>query len=249
MRASSPGGSVAEMGSFRRRVASALAAALAIGAAPPGEPAPPGTLPPPGQDGWEPLTFRSISRHTVYTPLADGDLRAEADCAASALVLPLAGIDLERTPVLRWRWRVDEPLQIADERSRGGDDFAARVYVMFHFQPDGASLLERIRQDLGRRWYGTELPGSALSFVWSSHEAPGSLWSNPYAAESRMIALERGPASDWREEAVDVVAAYRRAFGQAPPPPLALGIMTDADDSCQRAVARYGSFRFTAADP
>lgn len=225
-----------------RCAVSALAAALALGAAAPGE------LPPPGGDGWEPLTFRRIDRHTTYTRLeaAEG-VRAEADCAASALVLPLDGVDLARTPVLRWRWRVDRALEIADERSRGGDDFAARVYVMFRFEPERASFFEWARQRLGSRLFGSEMPGSALSFVWASHEAPGSVWTNPYAAESRMIALASGPSSGWREETVDVASAYRRAFDRPPPPPLALGIMTDADDACQQAVARYGSFRFTAA--
>ena len=223
------------------RLSAAVAVAAAIATAEPT------ALPPPGADGWEPLTFRSISRHTAYEPLPDADgVRAEADCAASALVLPLEGVDLERTPVLRWRWRVDRPLDIPDERSREGDDFAARVYVMFRFEPERASFVERARNSLGSRLFGTQMPGSTLNFVWTSREEPGSLWTNPFVASSRTIALARGAATDWREEAVDVVASYRRAFQRRPPPPLALGIMTDADNACQRAEARYAGFRFTA---
>ena len=36
------------------------------------------------------------------------------------------------------------------------------------------------------------------------------------------------------------------AFGRAPARALALGIMTDADDRCQRAVAEYADFRLTS---
>ena len=174
-------------------------------------------------------------------------MRAEADCAASALVLPLEGIDLVRTPILHWRWRVDRGLEISDERSRAGDDFAARVYVMFRFEPEGASVLDRARQRLGSALFGSEMPGTALSFVWASREAPGSAWQSPHGGQARILALASGAAADWRSEAVNVADTYRRAFEGEPPPMLALGIMTDADDSCQNAVARYADFRFTAA--
>jgi len=228
------------MRAIGRQLAAALAVACAAAAAETT------ALPHPDAAAWEPLTFRSVSRHTLYTPLAEGGgVRAEADCAASALVLPLEQVDLGRTPVLHWRWRVDRPLAIADERSRQGDDFAARVYVMFRFDPEHASLYARARQHIGSRLYGSELPGSAVNFVWTSREEPGALWTNPHADESRMIALARGDASGWRDEAVDVVAAYRRAFRRDPPGALALGIMTDSDNACQHAVARYAGFHFT----
>lgn len=208
-------------------------------------------LPSPGSDAWEPLRFRSIERATDYTPLPDAaGVRAESRCAASALVLPLGDRDLQldRTPVLHWRWRVDRPLRIEDERRRGGDDFAARVYVMFRFESERASLLRRARQRLGESLFGTEMPGTALNFVWTSREAPGASWTSPYTDDTRLLALARGASDHWRSEAVDVVEAYRRAFGEAPPRPLGLGLMTDADDSCQHAVARYADFRFGPAE-
>jgi hypothetical protein len=206
------------------------------------------SLPPPGSADWEPVAFRSVSRHTRYTLEARGGVRADADCAASALVLPLAQVDLARTPVLHWRWRIERPLAIENERSRRGDDFAARVYVTFRFEPERASLFARARQRIGSRLYGRELPGSAVSFVWTSRQEPGAVWTNPYADETRMVALARGGEPDWRDEAVDVVAAYRRAFERDPPGVLALGIMTDSDDACQHAVARYADFRFTGGE-
>ena len=224
----------------RRRLLTASISALAIAAMAAT------ALPQPGAPAWEPLTFKSVQRQTTYTPIPGGlGVRAEADCAASALVLPLAAIDLARTPVLRWRWQVEHPLEIENERIREGDDFAARVYLMFRFEPDRASFFERARQRLGSRLFGTEMPGSVLSFVWTSREAPGSRWTNPFASESKMIALARGGASEWRDEAVDVAAEYRRTFAHGPPAPLALGIMTDADNACQHATARYADFRFT----
>ena len=41
-------------------------------------------------------------------------------------------VDLARTPWLNWRWRAAETpaWSAADERSKQGDDFLARVYVI-----------------------------------------------------------------------------------------------------------------------
>jgi hypothetical protein len=199
----------------------------------------------PGEPAWQPLRFRSIERTTDYAPLPGepGGVRAEARCSASALVLPLERVDLARTPVLHWRWRVVRGLDVADERSRSGDDFAARVYVMFRFRPERAGWLERVQRALGRRLYGSEMPGTALSFVWGSRVAVGSTWTSPYTEHSRMIALASGPESGWRSESVDLPAAYERAFGESPPAAEGLGIMSDADDTCQHAVAEFRDFR------
>jgi hypothetical protein len=207
-------------------------------------------LPPPGDPAWQPVRFRSVERTTDYAPLADapGGVRAEARCAASALVLPLEGTDLSRTPVLHWRWRVLRGLDVPDERSRAGDDFAARVYVMFRFQPERAGWLERAQRALGERLYGTPMPGSALNFVWASRIAAGSTWTSPYAEQSRIIALASGADSEWRSESVDLPAAYQRAFGEIAPPAEGLGLMSDADDTCQHAVAEFRDFRLTARE-
>ena len=61
-----------------------------------------------------------------------------------------------------------------------------------------------------------------------------------------MGSLRRGGDAAWQAELVDLPLAYRRAFGRAPARALALGIMTDADDRCQRAVAEYADFRLTS---
>jgi hypothetical protein len=220
---------------------------LALWLAAPGLAAQEVPIPPPGTGAWQPLAFPKIERHTRYTP-ADEDGRlvlvAESECSASGLVYPLDDLDLARTPLLRWRWRVDEALTPANERSRSGDDFAARVYVSFVFEPERASLLERAARRLAAAVWGETMPGRALSYVWSSREPPGALWPNPYTEASQMIALASGGAAGWREAEVDLAADYRRAFGHVAPAPVFLALMTDTDDRCARARARYADFRF-----
>ena len=203
-------------------------------------------IPAPGTEAWQPLAFPKIERQTGYT-IAHEDgalvLRAQSECSASGLLHPLAGVDLAETPLLRWRWRVEEGLAPADERRRAGDDFAARVYVAFAFEPERSSLFERAARRLAAAVYGETLPGSSLNYVWSSREAIGAAWPNPYAASSHMVVAASGPASGWREVEVDLLADYARAFSRAAPAPLFLALMTDTDNRCLRARASYADFR------
>jgi hypothetical protein len=210
-------------------------------------------LPPPGTGDWQSFAFRNVARSTSYTAVSlDGlaAVRAESDCSASALLFPLRGVDLARTPRLSWRWRVLRGIEVADERVKAGDDFAARVYVMFQFDPARATLMQRMRRRVARVLYGDDLPGSALNFVWTSRLEVGAVWDNPFSAVSKMLAQATGAAPGWRQEDVDVAERYAALFGHAPPALLGLAIMSDTDNTCQRATALFADFRFSSrGDP
>ncbi len=224
----------------------AVAAAL-VAAAPAG---PVHDLPPPNDPAWKPLELPNVERPSEYRAVKDGDgwvLEASADCGCSALAIAASDIDLAATPVLRWRWWAEELPRVADEFTREGDDFAGRVSVMFAFEPDQASWIERVTHDLTGRVVGREMPASALHFLWTAQVAPGTIWDNPRTARAKNWALERGPAVGWRDAEIDVAKAYRHAFGREAPPLLAVGVMTDGDDHCGRARGRYADFRFAAA--
>ena len=200
---------------------------------------------------WKPFTFGNIDKHTVYSVVEEdsGWLRAESECAASARMIRLEDVDLAKTPVLHWRWRVDRPLTIEAERTKAGDDFAARVYVMFRFEPDKASFLQRLRHRVGSAAYAVEAPGSALSLVWSSREPEGAHWKSPYGDESAMLVVAGGrqrQTGTWYRESLDIASAYRASFATDPPPLLALAVMTDADNSCGKATAGFADFHFSA---
>jgi hypothetical protein len=208
-------------------------------------------LPPPGNSAWKALEFPKIPKHTEYrVEDIEGSpaFMARADCSASAMYVPAESIDLDKTPVLHWRWKVEEGIDVGDERARAGDDFAARVYVMFRFDPRQASLWERAQHALGTALYGDLVPGNAINYVWASRAAVGSSWKSPYTGASQMIVKRSGVADGWAEEAADLRADYAAAFGQAPPPLLALAVMSDADNTCQKSKAYFMEFQFSATE-
>jgi len=217
-----------------------VAAALLAGGALAGE------LPPPAR--WAPLTFPKVERRTHYAAATvDGRaaVRADSDCAASALVVATPDVDLARTPHLTWAWKVERGLLVADERGKAGDDFAARVWVMFQFDPARASAWQRLRHAIASRLHGRELPGAAISYVWSSREPIGASWEDPFGAGSQRRVLRSGPPDGWQRESVDVAADYRALVGGAPPPLLGVALMSDTDNTCQQAVALFADFAWS----
>jgi hypothetical protein len=81
----------------------------------------------PGSDDWRPRVFRGIANQTRYTLESFEGMeaaKAESNCGASGLVLRLDAIRLDQLPLLSWRWRVDWGLDLLEEQTEAGDDFA-----------------------------------------------------------------------------------------------------------------------------
>ena len=207
-------------------------------------------LPPPGTGPWEALHFPKIEQHTRYEVIrgAQGpSLRSKSECAASGFVLSLDDMDLSETPRLSWRWRIHRGLQIEDEQAKPGDDFAARVYVLFAYDPRRASFLERSARGVAKLLYGRDLPGEAINYVWASRTPVGEQWLNPFSDASHMVALrthsDAPEARIWHSEEVDLLADRGAMLGEPLPGIEAIAIMTDTDNSCTRASAEFADFR------
>ena len=177
---------------------------------------------------WEEKVFEG---NTLYETVREGGrsvVRATSRGTASGLYLQHR-IDLDRTPILRWTWRVDGTLGDIDERTRAGDDYSARVYV--------------IRSHPVFLWRSR-----AVNYVWASTQAAGETWPNAYTDASRNVAVRSGDAhaGQWVDERRDVHADFRELFGESVRYVDAIAIMTDTDDTGASAVAYYGDITFTS---
>jgi len=196
-------------------------------------------------DRWRPLTFPKISRHSRYSAdRCNGEpcLRMESDDAASALVLRQE-FNVYDYPRLAWRWKVSNVYRKGDSRTKAGDDYPARLYVMFAFDPARASLGKRLKYGLARTVYGSYPPDSTISYIWDNRATGAPFIVNAYTAAARMIPVSAGTAKvgTWQEYEVDIVRDYRLAFGEDPPAAASLAVMIDSDDTGElaRAWIRY----------
>jgi len=131
----------------------------------------------------------------------------------------------------------------SDPRRKSGDDYAARVYVAFRYDPATAGVWERARFAALRLLYGRYPPGLALNYVWESRLPVGTVLDNAYSARAKIVVAQSGGAlaGTWVTETHDIYADYRRIVGGGGEPPRIEGIalMTDTDDTGERALAYY----------
>ena len=199
-------------------------------------------------NGWQTMSLGD-ARPSRYSLVQDGGqtvVKGEADNSASGLVRRFS-LAPDRFPVLTWRWKVDGVIEGADIRRRGGDDYPARIYVTFAFDPSDLSFGDRVKYRALRALGYDDIPVRALSYVWANRASETRIVPNAYTDWVQMVPVRSGPAGAgrWQTERRDLVADYRAAFGEAPPPISGVAIMTDADNTGGKATAYFGDIRLT----
>jgi hypothetical protein len=172
-------------------------------------------------------------------------VKAESRSSASGLIRKIR-IDPAEYPVVTWRWKVTNILKKGDVTQKSGDDYPARVYVTFEYDPAGLSFSEKVKYEAARLFYGEYPPMGALTYIWSSKAPEGIMVPNPYTDRVMMIVVESKTAklNTWVKEKRNIFEDYRKAFGKNPPVISGVAIMTDTDNTKESATAYYGDILF-----
>jgi hypothetical protein len=181
----------------------------------------------------------------------DGDhpvLHAVADSAASALAFPLHG-DLGAKPLLAWRWKIAAPIPDADPAVAGQEDSPAHIVLEFDGDVRRLPLLDRGIYGIAQRVAGRVLPYATLMYIYANDLPVGSVVPNPRTRRIQMIVAASGTsqAGAWQSQTRNVRDDFRRAFGEEPGPLVAIGVLTDSDNTHSHAEAWYGDLRFEPA--
>ncbi|MBU4278005.1 MAG: DUF3047 domain-containing protein [Proteobacteria bacterium] len=178
--------------------------------------------------GWEPKEFKGLTTYSLVEVDGRKVLKAVSESSASALIREIEA-DPAKTPTLSWSWKIEKTLPGGDGRSKAGDDFAARVYVVF------PSFL----------FWNTR----ALNYVWANKLPVGRTWPNAFAGDNVMMMAVNsgnGQAGQWVSHRRDLAADFRRCFGEEPPAIGAIAVMTDSDNTKGSAVAYYGDITLSS---
>ncbi len=178
-------------------------------------------------DGWDALwtervVARKRSRYDVVQEEGGLVLKATSERSASGLWRTVS-FDHVASGTLSWRWKVTRSIpDNVNELEKKGDDYAARLFVVFGDDP----FARRAR---------------ALCYVWAARQPVGSTFRSPYVSSVAMVVLQSGDAraGTWIREQRDVVEDYREAFGEAPATIAAVALMIDTDDTRSRATAWF----------
>ncbi|MEJ2470929.1 MAG: DUF3047 domain-containing protein [Desulfuromonadales bacterium] len=173
-----------------------------------------------GLAGWTVKKFAGTTAYRLVEVDGQTVLQAHSQAAASGLVHEIA-YDPQHYPILAWRWKINGIIPGGDGRSKAGDDYAARVYVVFP------------------HWFF--LKTRSLNYIWANVLPQGTVQPNAYTGNAMMIAVNSGAekAGQWVSVERNIVEDYRRAFGEDPPQVGAIAVMTDTDNTGQEATAWY----------
>jgi hypothetical protein len=159
----------------------------------------------------------------------------------------LAGEPAQR---LRWRWRVERPIDGADLARKDGDDVPARVCALFDLPLQRLSFGDRLRVEAARLLLEPGLPAASICYVWDGRLAPGTWLANAYTDRVMTLVLRRGGYGAWADESRDLAADFARAFpaeaAGGVPALAAIGVAADGDDTGGSSLAYFGDLRLEA---
>lgn len=180
-----------------------------------------------GLAGWERKSFKGETEYSIVREGGSTVVRARSSAAASGIFRKLQ-LDPLQYRYLRWKWKVAEPLRGGAEKTKAGDDYSARVYVVFP----------------GFFFWQTK----AINYVWASRLPKEESFPNPYTGNAMMVVVESGTekAGTWVSEQRDILADYRRLFGGDPRQLGAIAVMTDTDNTGGEATAWYGGIEISS---
>lgn len=181
-----------------------------------------------------------------FTPQPDGALVAETTGAFGMIYCALR--DIDRLPVLTWRWRIDRPLPPTNAARKGGDDRPLALHVGFPLPASATGFWSRLSGGLAEL-LGAPPAGRVITYMWGGTHRSGESFRNPHLVDHGWIVVRRGidaSAGSWMTEKIDLAADYERLYGETAPPPIYLAISADSDDTGAKSRAAIADIVFTA---
>ena len=181
-------------------------------------------------DGWKGDQIWGNPKHDFTVVENDGrrviQLKSRND--SSTITKELTGKwRLKDTPILEWSWKVVTLPKGADSRSKHTDDQAAQLYLVWPRFPK-------------------ELRSRLIGYVWDT-QAPAGLVVKSEKTSMVTYVVVRSAATElgrWLTERRDVVADFKKIYGEEPENPEAISIAIDSDDTNSAAESFFGPIAF-----
>jgi hypothetical protein len=163
--------------------------------------------------------------------LPDGVLKVVAKKATGGLMCnPSVKVDLKKTPILRWRWRVNKLPKGADGRKSGKDDQALAIYV-------GAS-----------DW----LKKKTIAYRWETETPKGTIGNSSYGGgivKVKWFCLrnKESGTGKWYVEQRNIAQDFQKAFGFIPKE-FALSVCANSQYTKSESQAEVDYIEFVPAE-
>ncbi len=159
-------------------------------------------------------------------------LRMTSDRASATLTIPVKGVDLNKTPILRWRWRAPLLPAGADGRKADKDDQAIGIYL-------GARAGLFKQNSIAYRWETLTPAGEKGTATYGAGMVRVAWFSLRSAKDGEGAAFE---------ESRNVAEDFRRVYGEIPKE-FALSISCNSQNTGTRAEAELEWIEFVPEPP
>lgn len=179
-------------------------------------------------NGWQERSFAGNTDYRLVEEQGSRVLMGHTTGEASILYTEKR-VDLQDTPIIAWSWKVDRTYADINERSREGDDFPARLYVVTR---TGFLPWETL----------------AINYVWSASAPLGDSWANPFTNKARMVVVQSGNqhVGQWVQQRRNVADDFRTFFDADITDLSGYAVMVDGDNANKEAMAWFGQIQFSA---
>ena len=204
----------------------------------------PGALP----TGWEPVKITDQKKPTEYKLVDNGGttvLAAKSDAAATGLAQRIP-IEVDKWPIVEWRWKVSRLIESADNSQAKKEDSPVRLVFEFDGDKKKLSLGDRAALSLAEPISGRESPYATLMYIWSNKVPVNTVIPNPRTTRVQMVVASSGPAGVgvWQSLSRNLREDFKRAFGEEPGKLTAYGVLSDTDNTGESVEAWYGDIIF-----
>lgn len=225
----------------------ALSVALLAGCA-----SPSATAPAPAAGDWRAVALPGKQGTQYQTVVWQGRqaIQARSESSASLWRRPL-NVPPQQLAHAEWAWWVDGLVSGATVADTEVEDAPARVLFAFAGDESKLSMRTRMMFDLAQAVGGERPPYATLMYVFDAREPVDSLVINGRSDRVRKLVLDSGPAGlrQWRAHRRNLREDFIRAFGEEPGPLIGVAVMTDSDNTRQRASAWYADIRIEGEQP
>ncbi len=173
-------------------------------------------------------------------------MKAQAQSSASMLRRRLR-IEPEALGTLHFSWTVEALIADSNMGVSATDDSPVRIVLAFEGDRSKFSMRNTMLSELAHALTGEPMPYATLMYSWCVHCKQSEIITNPRTDRIRTKAVEISDHNlgHWREYDRDIRADFQAAFGEAPGALVAIGVMTDADNTQSHATAWYGPLKLT----
>jgi hypothetical protein len=192
-------------------------------------------------NNWESFQFSSGKKPTEYKIISENIkkiLEINSNFSASGLICKYK-FNPKQYPLLKWKWKVNNIIPIADSKSKKGDDYPIRIFIMFEKDSSEISFWEKLRNAVIKLVSGYNPPYKSLCYVWANSETDTSNYFSPYTEDVMIVSKQFGfsKCNQWIAEQVNIIVDYKNYFEEEIPTNACIAIMADTDNTESQTLA------------